>query len=326
MGIVHVLAGPDHLSALATLSANIGNFQAFWYGVRWGLGHSIGLLLVGSVLVIIDFSTDDMDNDNDDEVIPISQYFESFCESIVGVFMILLGLHGLRSAHLKHRVGRDQGVEGSTSIDDIENNDGHLFSSNRNSLDDDVHLELSPSANSKNDNNLNTITEEETTPPALNVQNGEASLSLADIPLRKRKSPDLAATSNEAVLNHHHHHHHFDCCPCIDRLNFSKPILSLGIGIIHGIAGPGGVLGVIPAVQLHNWKLALVYLGTFCTSSTLVMGIYAALYGSCSAYISETNVSVMAYRMEVFSAGLSLFVGIMWLFLLSIGKLHAIFP
>ena len=47
LGIVHVLTGPDHLSAIATLSANVGHTgAAFGLGVRWGLGHSTGLLLV----------------------------------------------------------------------------------------------------------------------------------------------------------------------------------------------------------------------------------------------------------------------------------------
>ena len=35
MGAVHVLTGPDHMSALATLSAN-GGCGSFKYGIRWG--------------------------------------------------------------------------------------------------------------------------------------------------------------------------------------------------------------------------------------------------------------------------------------------------
>ena len=42
MGLGHVLS-PDHLSALATLSAG-GGAEAFRLGVRWGLGHSIGMV------------------------------------------------------------------------------------------------------------------------------------------------------------------------------------------------------------------------------------------------------------------------------------------
>jgi len=54
MGVVHVLTGPDHLSALITLSANVEKFQAFWYGVNWGLGHSTGVLVVGAIMIAFD--------------------------------------------------------------------------------------------------------------------------------------------------------------------------------------------------------------------------------------------------------------------------------
>jgi hypothetical protein len=41
MGVIHVLAGPDHLSALATLSVG-SSWRAALLGVRWGIGHSTG--------------------------------------------------------------------------------------------------------------------------------------------------------------------------------------------------------------------------------------------------------------------------------------------
>ncbi|CEL92650.1 unnamed protein product [Vitrella brassicaformis CCMP3155] len=48
-GIAHVLTGPDHVSAIITICVR-KRFKAFYYGIRWGIGHSIGLLLVGLVL------------------------------------------------------------------------------------------------------------------------------------------------------------------------------------------------------------------------------------------------------------------------------------
>jgi hypothetical protein len=50
MGIVHVLSGPDHLSALATLSVG-GSWQAFWLGIRWGLGHASGLMIIATIFL-----------------------------------------------------------------------------------------------------------------------------------------------------------------------------------------------------------------------------------------------------------------------------------
>lgn len=68
-GCVHVLTGADHLSALATLS--VGS-RAFSLGIRWGLGHSTGLILVAAVLLGLD-----------DRIDPTK--LEHYCNWIVGV-------------------------------------------------------------------------------------------------------------------------------------------------------------------------------------------------------------------------------------------------
>lgn len=45
LGIVHVLTGPDHMTALAQLTCG-ARLKGCWLGVRWGLGHSAGLLVM----------------------------------------------------------------------------------------------------------------------------------------------------------------------------------------------------------------------------------------------------------------------------------------
>ncbi|KAM3567186.1 hypothetical protein VYU27_010663, partial [Nannochloropsis oceanica] len=54
MGIVHVLSGPDHLSALAALTATVPPYKAFFAGVQWGMGHSTGLILMTAVFVSVE--------------------------------------------------------------------------------------------------------------------------------------------------------------------------------------------------------------------------------------------------------------------------------
>ena len=46
MGVIHVVTGADHLSAVATLSCGNDRYAATVLGVRWGVGHCVGLLVV----------------------------------------------------------------------------------------------------------------------------------------------------------------------------------------------------------------------------------------------------------------------------------------
>jgi len=45
-GVVHVLSGPDHLAAIAPYAVT-DKTRSWKTGVRWGLGHSTGVLGVG---------------------------------------------------------------------------------------------------------------------------------------------------------------------------------------------------------------------------------------------------------------------------------------
>lgn len=51
-GIIHVLTGPDHLGAIAPLAASKRQ-RAWTIGVRWGLGHSLGVVALGLVAAVL---------------------------------------------------------------------------------------------------------------------------------------------------------------------------------------------------------------------------------------------------------------------------------
>lgn len=343
MGIVHVLTGPDHLSALATLSSNTGNFKAFWYGVRWGVGHSIGLILVGSIMIIVSFHN--RDSEDESKGIDMPEKLESALESIVGFFMLLLGIYGLVSAKRK-KSKKVLEYELTESQLDTEHNGMFI---NENIKDD--HIADTTVEEINNDTNRcdDGTSTKRNLPSSTTLDTSDDNL-----PSQAKTSPTLHLichdennSEHDCDGEHHHHHHHGGWClrillslplPICCRTayqksmenGYSKQILSLCIGIVHGVAGPGGVLGIIPAVQLHNWRLAIVYLGTFCFTSTLVMGSFAALYGHVSAYIIEKNGRGdginLEYRVAVFSSSLSIIVGLLWLLLISLGKLHDFFP
>jgi len=75
MGIIHVLTGPDHLTAIASITAGVHYKSAFCSGIGWGLGHSTGLFIVTIIFLAIDLNIDDLD------------HVGHYCEWIVGFLM-----------------------------------------------------------------------------------------------------------------------------------------------------------------------------------------------------------------------------------------------
>lgn len=80
-GFFHVLAGPDHLAAVAPLVAD-DDRVAWRAGLSWGLGHTAGVLLVGALLVAFR------------ELLPM-QALSAWSERLVGVALVAVGLWGL---------------------------------------------------------------------------------------------------------------------------------------------------------------------------------------------------------------------------------------
>eukprot|EP00644_Phytophthora_capsici_P006529 jgi/Phyca11/550212/estExt2_Genewise1Plus.C_PHYCAscaffold_360142 len=119
------------------------------------------------------------------------------------------------------------------------------------------------------------------------------------------------------------------CCgfklPTIDFQNAqTQKCTALLVGIVHGIAGPGGILGVLPAVGLHDTVKSCTYLGSFCATSIATMGLFAAAYGEATGRLGERS-ELLAFRISIFSSMLSVIVGVLWLVLAAIGKLQEVF-
>lgn len=83
-GLVHVLSGPDHLAAVAPLSAD--RTRLHWRaGLQWGLGHTAGVMVIG--LLLISFR----------QLLPI-EAISAYSERIVGVALLLVGVWGIARA------------------------------------------------------------------------------------------------------------------------------------------------------------------------------------------------------------------------------------
>ena len=83
-GAAHVFVGADHMAALLPLSVG-KRLRAAWLGVRWGIGHSAGVVVVAVIFGIIRKQLD-------------LEVIGEWGEILVGAMLIGLGGLGIRAA------------------------------------------------------------------------------------------------------------------------------------------------------------------------------------------------------------------------------------
>lgn len=84
-GLLHVFSGPDHLAAVAPLAAD-GDRHHWRMGLQWGVGHTMGVLLIATLLLLIR------------EQLPLDA-ISAYSERIVGVALIAVGAWGIWKAN-----------------------------------------------------------------------------------------------------------------------------------------------------------------------------------------------------------------------------------
>lgn len=74
---IHVLSGPDHLAAIAPFALNT-KFKPWMIGMSWGIGHLLGMLVIGFLFFFFK------------EFIPV-EFISANSERIVGILLIAIG-------------------------------------------------------------------------------------------------------------------------------------------------------------------------------------------------------------------------------------------
>jgi sulfite exporter TauE/SafE len=101
-GLVHVFSGPDHLAAVAPLAVK-GRRWACHAGLRWGLGHALGVGVIGASSLLLR------------QMLPVD-LISSWSDRLVGVLLIGIGLWGFRRALRNHVHTHEHGHDGQGHI------------------------------------------------------------------------------------------------------------------------------------------------------------------------------------------------------------------
>jgi hypothetical protein len=122
-------------------------------------------------------------------------------------------------------------------------------------------------------------------------------------------------------------HRHWPCSACGSRRAGHKTAyeaaIALGVGVLHGVGGPGGVLGVLPSLLMPGLASSLAYLLSFCASATVTMGAVAICCGLLSSRSAEACRSPrLPWILAAAAATLSVAVGILWIVGCATGRLQ----
>lgn len=302
MGTIHAVTGPDHMSALVTLAVNHHRCAAAWLGLRWGVGHSIGLLVVTGIMLIL------RDTYGYDQQVMLD-VFEGGVDWLVGVIMLLLGLWGYRTAWRLRRAVNEP----------LATTDGNQAPGKR----DRVHeYELSLGG-------ISVVGADADAPARRDSEGLDGAATNSHLSSDAEAGTSGAAASQRATPPADHtpshapsHTHALPrACRCQTRRTRWLPsLLAVGVGVLHGIGGPGGVLAVLPTLLIPGALASCLYLGAFCVATTLVMGAVACAYGACT-FRSHRVSPRMPWMLQLASATTSLAIGILWLVCTATGTL-----
>ncbi|MEI7982634.1 MAG: sulfite exporter TauE/SafE family protein [Bacteroidota bacterium] len=89
--VAHVVTGPDHLAAVTPLA--IDSRKKSWViGLSWGLGHTLGMLLIGLLFILFK------------ELLPVEQ-ISKHSDRVIGFLLIGIGTWAIIRTYIRHSHG-----------------------------------------------------------------------------------------------------------------------------------------------------------------------------------------------------------------------------
>lgn len=294
-GLLHVVSGPDHLVAIAPLSMK-RPWLGLRIGIRWGLGHASGVLMVGvagvSLRAFVDIDS-----------------LSRWAEFVVGFVLIGVGVWAI--AQMRHVTLHKHAHR-------------HAEATQRIATGDETHPDSSTSSTSLRNHRveLNDTLLQPAPPTPLKTHCGDSSNThLHSLPPKSIKS-HVGEAHDEHVHSfpsvptnlaiHAHVHVHVNPMSETKRMRVSIAGTERGaflVGLLHGAAGTGHLLGVVPTLSLPP-LLGVIYLASYGVAAVFAMGTFGMSMGLVGNRLAPATLRRFMLGSGIVAIGLGLF----WLY------------
>ncbi len=296
--VAHVATGPDHLAAVTPLAID-SRKRSWLIGFSWGLGHTVGMLLIGALFIVFK------------EFLPI-EAISRYSDTVIGFLLIGIGGWALARMYHLHTHGFIP----------------HAHFHTKPFLYPHIHKHAHP---------VPLVFEKPVDQPYPHDHTHGAhghthgmQMPVYDPHVQIHDRHPLS--HNRSVHTHDAHSHHHDHKP--DHLHDlhqghipdyghghahtgvvkQNAFSAFLIGTVHGFAGFSHLFALLPSLALPSLMASVVYVIAFATGTILTMIGFAFTLGLV-AHRSESKDNLVFLKWFSFSgAVLAIAIGILWIF------------
>ena len=294
--IAHVATGPDHLAAVTPLAID-SRKKSWMIGFSWGLGHTVGMLLIGALFIVFK------------EFLPIDA-ISRHSDTVIGFLLIGIGCWALVRIYRRHSHGYIPHAHFHTKPFLYPHIHKHTHS---------VPLVFEEPVNPHHSHDHDHGLIDHTHGP--NEHTPDMHIPFYDPQVRIHDRND----HTHKLHGHSHHHDHEPDHQHHDHISDyghghshtgkvkQNAFSAFLIGTVHGFAGFSHLFALLPSLALPTIWASVIYVSAFAAGTILTMISFAFILGIV-AHHSEIRDKQLFLKWFAYSgAVLAIVIGVLWI-------------